>query len=298
MARKHGEQATAGQRLQALRDQIGALLKRKQELGALTTQPDTENAPEWVDKAAPSLGELAAIDKALPALEAEARAAEEQLKAQHAEEMAAAAEMARTGLEPKLQAVVDALQPLDAAFRDLAQQEQLCLAYGGWLPQTGGQILAASLASFRGYLKADWPHLLGLPRKPTRWEQILAQARFDLQAAERKLAEVKGDKPDFDGWDTADVTDLAEKRRLERESEARARALPKAQDDWKRIVKAWEETVRLRRRRLAELEAAAPGGHGPRDVVRRALLDVRETGARQLAGAEVPGDSERSIYEP
>lgn len=301
MARKNGNggQLTAGQRLQALRDQMGALLKRKEELGSVLAQPDTADPDGWVKQAAPALGEQAAIDRLLPHLESEARAAEAQLAEQRQAETLEAYWAARAGLEPRLKAVLDALPALDAALAALIEQDRLCHALGGWAPQTGAGILFHALAQFRAYLRSensDWRELMGLPRKLTREEQLLAAARQDLRSAEEMLARLKGQRPDYQPWDLSDVRDPTERRRLEREDSGRSRAFPVVEEAWKRNVKTWEEQVRIRRRRLADVERMVDG-EAPEARLRRLIGDAQEAGARLVDVAVTGPDAERSVYD-
>lgn len=190
-AKSNGNGQTAGQRLQALRDQIGALGKRRQELGQDLAKPDVDNAEAWVKGAAVAGAEVTAIDRALPLLQAEARAAEAQLKAARERENQDAAERMRAEVPGKLADVIKAADVLGQALDAMFQHEHGIRALGGWVPQTYCWGLRQALGTARGEWRKVWPQLMGLPPAPSREEQILADATREVERAQEALRQAE-----------------------------------------------------------------------------------------------------------
>lgn len=284
MGRKNGdgggEGRTAGGRLQALRDQIAALTRRKTELGALTGQPDAGNPEAWVEAAATAAGEAAAIERILPALEAEAKAAEEQLKAAREAETLAAVKQAQAGLESRLSAVIAATATLEAALGELAQQERVIQGLGGWLPPTYEGILGSALANFKGCMRRAWPHLVGLPQKPTHREEVLAVAAHDVRVAEEQLEKLRAAKPTYTEIDRRSAADEAELRAIDRANTANWSAVQSLVPAWQRRVDELQAEVMRRKQLLLELEDPSAGGSQEQDFTKRALQFARKANLR------------------
>lgn len=228
---KREEGQTAGSRLEILRAQMSALLTRKRELSATTSQPDTNDPVGWAAKAGVAGAEVAAIDRALPMLEAEARAAEAQLKAAREAEAAEAAERMRGELPGKLDDVIAATSTLSQALDALLRHEQAIRALGGWVPQsyTGG--LRQALSVFLGNVRRDYPELLGLAPGPTTADKVLADARAEVVRRQELLEQAKqmgiGPRgelaPDKDRLIAERKTQLESARRRVKELEAAAK---------------------------------------------------------------------------
>lgn len=185
------ENQTAGGRLESLRAQIEALQARKRELQAVTERPDGADPVAWVAKAGQAGAELAAIGQALGMLQDEARAAERLLAEAKREETARAAQAARDGIPAKLADVLRAADALGEALAELGRQESLVRALGGWVPATGGRILAQALGSWRGMMRQSWPQILGETPAPSREQSALAEAKAELQRARELLAQAE-----------------------------------------------------------------------------------------------------------
>lgn len=192
MAKRNGNSGeTAGGRLETLRAQIGALWARKRELTTATAQPDGDDPLAWVARAGAAGAELAAIDKALPMLEAEVRAAADQLRAAQEAEQAAAAERMRAEIPDRLRVVVDAVAALDVALGGLLSHEQAIRALGGWVPASYTAGLRQAVNGFRGEMRREYPDLVGLPAKLSRQQELLLNARAELKQREEGLAKAR-----------------------------------------------------------------------------------------------------------
>ncbi|HPI31680.1 MAG TPA: hypothetical protein PLR32_00080 [candidate division Zixibacteria bacterium] len=229
MAKRNGSTGeTAGGRLDTLRAQIGALLARKRELGAATGQPDSDDPLAWAARAGQAGAEIAAIDQALPMLEAEARAAEAQIRAAHDAEQAAAAERMRGEIPERLGVVVGAVDALDVALDALLKHEQAIRALGGWVPQTYTAGLRQAVNGFRGDMRRAYPELVGLPPKRSQHAALLADARAELERREA-------------GLETARHMDEGPRGEVA--------------GDKKRLIERMEYAVDQARRRVGDLEA-------------------------------------------
>ena len=277
MARKNGESGqTAGQRLQTLRDQIAALGKRKEELSSLERQPDTLDPAAWVEQTKTALGEAAAIDKILPSLEEQARAAELQLQLVRLEETRQAFFAAQAGIEPKLAAVIAATNSLGLVLAELEEQQRLCVALGGWCHPTYTHILRTALTGVSVIWRQQWPELMDLPRKLTHAEEIIATARFALENAESMLREVKDAQPRYVEVNPREAHNEQEVREINQLNSENYLKVQNAEVVWKGRVAAWQETVAKYKRHLAELENPARVTEEPADFVRRALRLARK----------------------
>lgn len=200
MARKEVGQ-TAGSRLETLRAQIGALVKRRTALQA--EQPDTADPAGWVAKRAAAAGELAALETMIGALRAEEGAAEAQLREAAREETALAAAELRAGLEPLLAIVADKADALDDALKDVETQTAAIRAMGGWSPPTGIEPLRHALAQTRGSWRKAWPGLVDAPPRSTPAEQAIADARGEVLRLKRLRDEARqrgpGPRGELDG---------------------------------------------------------------------------------------------------
>ncbi len=201
MAKRNGNGETAGSRLETLRAQIGALLKRRGELDG--EQPDLADPVGWVARRAAASGEMAAIEAMLGALRAEEAAAEAQLREAGREETAAAAAALRAGLEPLLNVVADRCDALDAALRDVEAQVAAIKGLGGWVPPTGVEPLRHALQQTRGSWRQSWPGLVNEPPRSTPAERAVADARGQVARIKQLLDDARrrapGPRGEMDG---------------------------------------------------------------------------------------------------
>jgi hypothetical protein len=276
--RNNGEGQTAGQRLQALRAQIAALRQRKTELAALDRQPDGVDPAGWVDQVKAALGEAAAIERVLPNLEEQARAAEAQLAEVRRADTERAFAAARAGLEPRLVALIEATAALEVELGALHEQEALCRALGGWCPNTYSGYFGPALAGARGGWRREWPELLGLPRNPTPQEARIAEVRAEVTRAEEMLAWIRGRQPSFEEVDRKTANTPRELEEIIRCNAAGWRAVQDAEPVWRARLTAWQEALTRARRRLLEAEdpAQRDAETGADDVITRALRLARQ----------------------
>jgi hypothetical protein len=280
MAQKNnGNGQTAGKRLQALRDQLLALLRRKEELAAVEGRPDLDDPAGWVEKAKKAAGERAALERIIPALTTQAEAAEAQLAEMRKEETLAAAIAAQAGLAPRLADVVKAIDALGPALDALAGQEALCKALGGWCPQTPAGILRGALGAFRWQMRRDWPELVGLPPKLTPHEQTRQMLKAELVSAEQDLRNARAAKPVPLNMDRSAAEDREELKGIDRANSASHSAARAAEPRWNERMADCEREVKRRRRRLLEYENPDTA-HEETDVVKKALNMARRSGMR------------------
>lgn len=264
MAKRNGNSGeTAGGRLETLRAQIGALWARKRELTTATAQPDGDDPLAWVARAGAAGAELAAIDKALPMLEAEVRAAADQLRAGQEAEQAAAAERMRAEIPDRLRVVVDAVAALDVALGGLLSHEQAIRALGGWVPASYTAGLRQAVNGFRGQMRREYPDLVGLPAKLSRQEALLVDARAEL-ARRRAL--------------------LEEARRMDEGPRGELAS------DKKRIVESLKHAVDGAEQRLRDVQA------GPADPVDRRQPEPRPAAEPRPDPVVVLDDRGRASY--